>query len=138
MSALSERSTPQAGPTADTPNIIELGYEDRPLSKVACWREDELYVLRSLEYDVIAADEDLGRAVGKFLQNTIAYAQMLGHAEDATRDDVDLALTIFGRLAEIAAALPQTERPRRRGGLLGRVRRGRGVHGWSLHPAALN
>jgi hypothetical protein len=141
MTALRDRTIPIGSPTPEHPNVTELGVEDLPLSRVACWREDELYVIRSLEYDVIAADEDLGVAVRKFVSTTIEYADMLGQTEESTREDVELALMIFGRMAKIAAALAPAEQPRRRGGLIERVRGHRGQrapHGWQLHPAALN
>jgi hypothetical protein len=141
MTALRERSAPAARPTPDNPKIIDVAVEDLPLSRVACWCEDGLFVIRSLEYDVIAADEDPRTAVHKFVDTTVAYAQTLGNAEDATRDDVEMALMIMGRMAEIAARLAPAEKPRRRGGLLERARRHRGEqpsHGWQLRPAALN
>lgn len=141
MTALRDRDLPAARLTVESPVIMEFGYDDTlSLSKVALWYEDGEYVIRSLEYDVVAADEDRRAAVRKFLSNSIDYAHFISESDGATPDDVELALTIFRRITDITAHISIQNQPRRRGGLIGRMRGHRGDRagqGWRLHrPAA--
>lgn len=139
MTALRDSST-SAQPTSENPATIAFGTGDIVLSRVAYWHEDGQHVIRSLEYDVIAASEDLFTAIRKFALNTVEYARMLSEAEDRTPEDAELASMIFDRLGAVLAEI-EVEPPQRRGGLLTRVRHHRGQqvgHGWRLHHAALN
>ena len=90
MSALRDRQTDAPPATAENPHVGSVGCYGVELSKVAYWREDGDHVFRSMEYDVIAADEDFYKAVHAFVRNSIDYARFLSEAEDRTGTDVEI------------------------------------------------
>ena len=142
MSATRDRPIkPSKAATADTPFVVDLGWNEKVISRVAVWHEDGDWVVRSLDYDVIAADEDVSAAVITFIKRTKEYADFLLADDDASVEDKRLAVMIYDRFASVAAELGSVEPlfHGRRGGLAGRLRNRRGHRsGWSLHPAALS
>lgn len=139
MSALQDKQL--FGPaTPEDPVLLDLGNGDAVLSRVACWYEDGDYVIRSLEYDVIAGADDVVVAVQRFVRNSAEYARLLIESNDRTEADVELAAIIVERLTDFLDTLPNGEDQKpRRPGLLERIRGRRGQpadHGWRLRHAA--
>jgi hypothetical protein len=108
------------------------------LSKVADLRDGPLHVFRSLDYDVIAADEDKHEAIRTFVANSEDYAGFLSDANgDATREDLQLASVILQRL--LGGYEAAADRRARRLKIMRMLRR-RGhdaARGWHHQPAAL-
>ena len=140
MSALRDRNTQTAQPTAEDPAIVDLGNGNVVLSRVALWFEDGQCIIRSLEYDVIAAGDDVEQAVGLFVHRTVDYANLLWEADDRTDVDMELVHTIHSRLSQIAAEISEIDSPGRTGGPPRRIRRYRGhrtaAPRWHLHRVA--
>ncbi len=99
MSVLSGYVRSIGHPTVDDPESGEIRVRGVILSAVAYWREDELHVFRSTEYDVIAADENLDTAVRIFIEKSEDYAKFLSDPDgDPTEDDIGIAVMIVRRL----------------------------------------
>lgn len=91
-------------------------HRDYQLSDALAWREGDLYVLRSTEFDVMAEDEDFDAAVDTFIARLTDYAIMLYElveTGDATTDEHELFHTLAGRLLPIGRDMDASERRRR-------------------------
>jgi hypothetical protein len=95
-------------------------HRDYRLSDAFGWREGDVFVLRSSEFDIMAEDEDFESALAVFIARLADYAIMLYElveAGDATEEEAETFRLLSGRLAPLAQAAQQdTERrrPRRR------------------------
>ncbi|WCB92287.1 hypothetical protein DSM104299_00977 [Baekduia alba] len=87
-------------PTEETPEHGVISIGDVTLSQVVHWMEHDLFVFRSTEFDVIAADEDLQTAIRAFVESAQDYARMVGDlgADELTQDEAETALLIYRRL----------------------------------------
>jgi hypothetical protein len=98
--------------TADEGSVFVSGpHRDYVLSDALGWREGDIFVLRSSEFDIMAEDEDFESAL------TVFIARL--EAGDATEDEAETFRVLSGRLAPLAQAAQQDttrRRPQRRRG----------------------
>jgi len=78
------------------------------LARADAWREDGTYVIRSTQFDVIAEDDDFGRALDTFvtwlLDRAAQLAELVGNGEatdDEERTFAALSARVFPLLREI-------------------------------------
>jgi hypothetical protein len=132
MNAVRDKKTTDAWPTPEHPHIgsVGLGSDDLALSKVAYWRDGGTHVFRSVEYDVISADEDFHEAVVAFVRDSVDYAKFLSEDDDPTPADLAIANMIFARVVRLREELDR--RREREWAILRRLRhRGHGgTRGW--------
>ena len=102
MSALTDHPAHAVHPpTADAPEYGTIGLRKTPISKVAYWRDGDLHVFQSTEYDVIAADENIDAAARIFVEKSEDYADFLADPDgDPAIEDLRLALLIYSRLVD--------------------------------------
>lgn len=102
MSTVAQPAVTGSGPTEDRPEFGVISVHDVPISQVAHWRDGDLYVFRSTEFDVIAADEDLQKAIVVFVDNASDYADMVSEltASELTQHEAEVAMLILRRLSE--------------------------------------
>jgi hypothetical protein len=123
-------------PTATSQESAEAGcvfisgpHRDYVLSDALGWREDDTYVLRSTEFDVMAEDEDFGTALDTFIARLADYSVLLYElveAKDATEEEEQAFRTLSGRFLPLVQAVQgsgEKRRPRSR-------RRGSGSGHW--------
>jgi hypothetical protein len=116
-------------PTATTQDAADAGcvvvsgpHRDYVLSDALCWREGDVFVLRSSEFDVMAEDEDFESVLAVFIKRLADYTILLYElveAGDATEDEAETFRVLSGRLAPLAQAAQQDtkrRRPQRRRG----------------------
>jgi len=109
--------------TADEGSVFVSGpHRDYVLSDALGWREGDIFVLRSSEFDIMAEDEDFESALTVFIARLADYTIMLYElveAGDATEDEAETFRVLSGRLAPLAQAAQQDttrRRPQRRRG----------------------
>lgn len=100
---------------------------DVVLSEVAYWRDGRTHVFRSLEFDVLAADDDLHRAVTVFVENAEDLANLIAALprEELTPDEAETAIAILTRLRDALREGQRRAEHRQTRGLV-RALRGRG------------
>jgi hypothetical protein len=116
-------------PTATTQDAADAGcvfvsgpHRDYVLSDAFGWREGDVFVLRSSEFDIMAEDEDFESALAVFIARLADYTIMLYElveAGDATEEETETFRVLSGRLAPLAQAAQQDtkrRRPQRRRG----------------------
>jgi hypothetical protein len=114
--------TASAPPTATSEETAEHGCVfakgprgDHMLSHADAWREGNTYVVRSTEFDVLAEDEDFGRAVDTFVTWLIDRAGLLAElvgAGEATEDEERRFAVLSARLFPLLHATEGQERRR--------------------------
>jgi hypothetical protein len=119
--------------TADEGCVSVSGpHRDFHLSDALAWREGDVYVLKSMEYDVLAEDEDFDAALDTFISRLFDYTSMLQElvdAKTATEDEANEFAALSMRFFPLAQAIYEEEsakrarRPRSR-------RRGSGSGHW--------
>ena len=99
MSIAEHTPTADDVPTEEHPEFGVISMHDVVISEVAHWRDGELYVFRSTEFDIIAADEDWDRAIVMFIDSADDYATMVADLppEEITRDEAEIAVLILRR-----------------------------------------
>jgi hypothetical protein len=109
--------------SADAGTIFVSGpHRDYVLSDALGWREGDVFVLRSSEFDIMAEDEDFESAVTVLIARLADYTIMLYElveAGDATDEEAEAFRVLSGRLAPLAQAAQQgtkRRRPQRRRG----------------------
>jgi hypothetical protein len=109
--------------TADEGSVFVSGpHRDYVLSDALGWREGDVFVLRSSEFDIMAEDEDFESALTVFIARLADYTIMLYElveAGDATEEEAETFRVLSGRLAPLAQAAQQEtkrRRPQRRRG----------------------
>jgi hypothetical protein len=124
-------------PTATTEASAETGcvfvrgpHRDYNLSDALGWREGDLFVLRSTEFDVMAEAEDFEETLDVFIGRLADYSTVLYELVErgeATEDEVEAFRKLSGRFVPLVQAVqPETKkrrRPRSR-------RRGSGTGHW--------
>jgi hypothetical protein len=123
-------------PTATTQDAPDAGsvfvsgpHRDYLLSETIGWREGDVFVLRSSEFDIMAEDEDFESALTVLIARLIDFATMLYElveSGDATEDEAEAFRLLSGRLAPLAQATQQQDTTRRRP----QRRRGSGSGHW--------
>lgn len=100
MSTAEHQSAPGRAPSEETPEFGVISIADVVISQVAHWMDGDLFVFRSTEFDVIAADEKRDLAIKIFIDNAQDYADMVGDLapEDLTQDEAETALLILRRM----------------------------------------
>jgi hypothetical protein len=130
FASMLERPTAVTQDTADLGCIFVSGpHRDYVLSDAFGWREGNVFVLRSSEFDIMAEDEDFQRAVEVFIAHVIDYAVMLYElveSGDATEEEAEAFRVLSGRLTPLAEATAQPSTQKRRP----RRRRGSGSGHW--------
>jgi hypothetical protein len=107
-------------PDASSEQSAELGFVfvsgpegDYKLSEASAWREDDVYVLRSTEFDVIAEDEDFDRAIDIFVTWLLDHAALLAELVDTGKATEDEAATFAILSARLFPLLRASEAERR-------------------------
>lgn len=111
-------------PTATTQDAADAGcvfvsgpHRDYVLSDAFGWREGDVFVLRSGEFDIMAEDEDFESALAVFIRRVFEYATMLYElveAGDATEEEAETFRVLSGRIAPLAQAAQQEQDAKRR------------------------
>jgi hypothetical protein len=109
----------QGLPTATTQDTADAGcvvvsgpHRDYVLSDALCWREGDMFVLRSSEFDIMAEDEDFETALTVFIARLADYTVMLYElveAGDTTEEEAETFRVLSGRLAPLVQATQQDE-----------------------------
>lgn len=103
--------------TADEGCVLVAGTDrDFPLAETRAWREGDVYVLKSVEFDVLAEDEDFNEAVDIFISRLLDYASMLRElvdAKTATDDEVDEFAALAVRFFPLIQAVHEDENAKR-------------------------
>lgn len=106
--------------TADAGIVVVSGpHRDYVLSDALGWREGDLFILRSSEFDILAEDEDFESALAVFIARLVDYAIMLYElveARDATEEETETFRVLSGRLAPLAQEDVRRRQPKRRRG----------------------
>ena len=120
----SEMTEPNASapPTATSEETAEHGgvfatgpRGDQMLSHADAWREDDVYVIRSSEFDVIAEHEDFQQAIDDFvvwLMDRAALLAELVSAGEATEDEQRAFAVLSARVFPLLRAADEQERRR--------------------------
>jgi hypothetical protein len=126
---------PNDAPTAEAPEAgviaIAVGSQRIAISQVEHWVEDGLDVFRSSEFDCIAMDVGVDRAVKAFIdsaEDVYRFLDDLVDAERATPDEVKTLAMLSRRFYDVYSAFSaQAQASRRR--KLGALMRSRDLHG---------
>ncbi len=104
--------------TADEGCVSITGpHRDFHLANALGWREGDVYVLKSTEFDVLAEDEDFDAALDVFVARLVEYGSMLHElvdAETATEDEAREFATLSARLFPMLQTMREKERAKRR------------------------
>jgi hypothetical protein len=111
--------------TADAGSVVISGpHRDYILSDAVAWREGDVFVLRSSDFDIMAEDEEFETALAIFIGRLVDHAIMLYELVeegDATDEEAETFRVLSGRLAPLAQTEQQQDTkgrrrlPRRRG-----------------------
>ncbi len=126
-------------PTATSEQTAEEGcvsvsgpHRDFYLSDALAWLEGDVYVLKSMEFDVLAEDENFDAALDTFISRLFDYTSMLQElvdAKTATEDEADEFAALSMRFFPLAQAIHDEESAKRARRPRGR-RRGSGSGHW--------
>ena len=86
---------------------------DKLISLAEHWVEDDLHVIRSLEFDVIAGDEDFQRAVDQFAEKAEDLWSYLSKQEGISENENQTFLLLAPRFLDIYKELERREAQRR-------------------------
>lgn len=141
MSQDQELPTAISEETAEEGCVLVQGpHRDYILSDAVAWREGATYVIRSTEFDVLAEDENFGKALDVFICRLLDYTSLLHEqveANQATPAESSTFTTLAERFFPLVQAMQQGQErsrlrwpPRRRGSRSGHWRhRGTPVSG---------
>jgi hypothetical protein len=137
MTEIADRPpTQEPAPTERAPEYGQIGWFDVVISEVEHWVEDGDFVFRSLEFDVIAGDPDLLRAVSKFVDNASDFRDYLDGLGDRGENEDEMLRLLNSRFSRVARELERQERMRRERFISVSLRRrgGRGDHSRVWRP----
>ncbi len=77
------------------------------------WQEDGIHVLRSLDFDVIAGDADLQKAIDQFVEKAEDLWSYLSNLEIISDNENEMFLKLAPRFLEIYKELERREARRR-------------------------
>jgi hypothetical protein len=104
--------------TADEGCVSITGpHREFHLADAISWREDDVYVLKSPEFGVLAEDEDFDAALDVFVARLFEYGTMLSElveAGTATEDEGQEFATLSARLFPLFQAMRDEESAKRR------------------------
>lgn len=110
-------------PTATSEETAEEGcvlvrgpHRDYILSDAVAWREGATYVVRSIEFDVLAEDEDFEKALDVFICRLIDYTSLLHEqveAKHATPEESSMFTELAERFFPLLQAMPPGREGRR-------------------------
>lgn len=110
-----------SAPTAEAPEsgviAIAVGRSVVPISQVEHWTEDGMHVFRSTDFDCIAMDEDLCKALEAFVETAedlYRFYDDLVDAERATQEEVRTLAVLSRRFYDVYSAQAQALRRHKR------------------------
>jgi hypothetical protein len=125
-------------PTEEHPERGYIGVMDVPAFKVEHWLADGEYVFRSSEFDLIAADRDIQRAVDRFVESAEDLWSFVEEQDDPSENELELASLLGSRFRRILHQLERQEQERRRRLIsisFPRTRRRGNLRSW--HPGSI-
>jgi len=120
MDSVQERTqSTSALPTREHPEPGVYGIFDVEIARGEYWFEDGEYVIRSTEFDVIAAGPTFAEALSNFGDNVIAFAVYLAELADPAENEVEMLGLLAPRLVRLMRSAKRAESRARRRRLLG-------------------
>ncbi len=99
--------------TAERPERGTISYAGVPMFDAEHWVEAGDHVFRSTEFDLIAGDPDIGRAVDKFVEGADDLWSFLEEQENLTDGELELVSLLASRFHKVLHELDRRERSRR-------------------------
>jgi hypothetical protein len=99
-------------PTETSPEHGVVVALDKPISLAEHWIEDDVHVIRSLEFDVIAGNEDFQLAVDQFAEKAEDLWGYLSKQESISDNENETFLLLADRFLEIYKELERREMKR--------------------------
>lgn len=100
-------------PTEAAPEYGRIAVFDITVSFAERWEEDGVHVLRSMDFDVIAADKDLQRAVDQFVEKAEDLWSYLSGLDTISENENEMFLKMAPRFLDIYRELERREKARR-------------------------
>jgi hypothetical protein len=102
----------QKNPTEAAPNYGGVRVYGLPVGAAEHWMEDDVHVIRGLEFDVIAGDPDFQTAVEKFGEKAEDLWSYLSNQEHLTENENETFLVLAPRFLAIYKELERREAER--------------------------
>lgn len=104
-----DTTRPQEQPTETSPDLGTITAVELLVSQAAHWIEEGVHILRSTEFDVIAAHEEFDRAVDLFVEKAQDLYDYLAEKEGISDNEAETFLLLHSRLFPIYKALERRE-----------------------------
>jgi hypothetical protein len=100
-------------PTEEAPEYGCVVAFDTIVSFAEHWEEDGVHVIRSLDFDVVAGDEDFHKAIDQFVEKAEDLWSYLSGLETISENENETFLTLAPRFLKIYKELERREANRR-------------------------